>query len=1111
MSNKVHIYLAALYLATGLASAPAVSAPVVDPETQPALVLAPYVARNDDLSQGQTNAYRPWFENGSWQGDLIEYTLATDGVRTTDVLVGDNPADGGVTNWSARAQFDAAEDANTTWWQSRAIYSTNGSGLGTRISFLWNELSASQKAALDPEAAADPSLNGAFDSPVLNYLRGDRSQERDQAGGIFRIRYNLLGAIINSTPSYASYPVDGDPYAEERVYVGANDGMLHAFDAKTGDEVWAYVPSMLMPKLSRHGDVPYDIVYMVDGETRYSSAVTGYDDDDNIVRKRILTAGLGAGGKGLFALDVDSPDEPALLWEIHAATSGVGDDIGQIHGRPAVARIGGTLAASAAYVVTGNGFASANGRAVLLRIALDGTVSSIVADAGPENGLGAPTLLDLNNDGLVDYAYAGDLKGNLWRFDLNANSASKVFAAGVSKPITAAPDVARHPFGGIMVYFGTGSVLSMADAANEDQQTIFAIRDLRTGEVSTDDLVAQTLSVESAYEKQLRVATDNVVDYDQVAGWKVDLPVTSERLIGRPQVRGGRLQFVTTITSGDYPAGWLMQLNYLSGASSDTALFDISGDGALDSSDAVTIADVGQKYPVGRYLGDGNFSQPVLLRLRQGIDVSYINGLLLPFAPLVGAELIFGGNIDVTTDSPSGPVVSKVAGYPNPDAIYPAGDGIGNNVDGHVHGYDKLHNVKYVDFFELEPRRGMWRLDAALDGSGDAIAIERELSRVTEVNAPGTGTVGFGNSQKFIVSLTNADLSQGVDLQIGCRTWNAAQYQAMITHQLVNLGRTPSQLQDTYHGNASLIFTIDDILNADCGDTSGTLRLNVVDRVGKDGVLHATLPGCVNDTTNWDGEPKSAGEIWHITPVQESSGNGFRWRNGALTAQLLKVNSDDSSAYTLQGSGQPTYKLRGDTIHGGAYARGFVPTANGRNIDSLITGNQSGLLYELTMFWHHGDMFDFQQSGQPPKCYGDSVYSANTAIDVRGINLGQYQSLIDDAGQALIEEDYAGALGALSLALAAGDEEAVANALVNLGTLLQDAALMAYHRLRFYAPGVVPVQHLLEIDKRLGEGGGSVADDQTPAEVEDITQDDNPIRGPNFVPGRRTWIDLVPR
>src|SRR5690606_31664314 len=123
-------------------------------------------------------------------------------------------------------------------------------------------------------------------------------------------------------------------------------------------------------------------------------------------------------------------------------------------------------------------------------------------------------------------------------------------------------------------------------------------------------------------------------------------------------------------------------LNYLSGASSDTALFDISGDGALDSSDSVTVEDVGQKYPVGRYLGEGNFSQPLLLRLSQGIDVSYINGLLLPFSPLVGAELVFGGNIDVTTDSPSGPLPPETSdGYPKepPDhrAVSVAADGIG--------------------------------------------------------------------------------------------------------------------------------------------------------------------------------------------------------------------------------------------------------------------------------------------------------------------------------------------------------------------------------------------------------------------------------------------------
>lgn len=1097
------------------------AAPVVDPATQPALVLAPYVPKNSDLLLGPTKAYRTWFENGGWQGDLIEYNLSADGVRTTDVLVGANPADAGISNWSARARFDAAESADSTWWQGRGIYTTNGTGLGTLIDFVWGDLTAAQKSALDPETAGTPSANDDFDSPLLNYLRGDRSLERDKAGGVYRIRYNILGALINSTPSYAAYASDDDPYASERVFVGANDGMVHAFDAKNGDEVWAFVPSMLMGKLAQHAKVPYDIVYMVDGQTRYANAFTGYDPDDgSVLRKRVLTMGLGAGAKGLFALDVDDADEPALLWEIHSANPDVGSNVGYIHGNPRIARIGGTPASSTSYVLTGNGYGSTSGKAVLFRIDFSGNVLSIVADNGTGNGLGPPALFDLNDDGLIDYAYAGDLKGNLWRFDLAANSASKVFAAGASKPITVQPDVARHPQGGAMITFGTGSVLSKVDADSVDQQTVYGVRDLRTGEVADNTLVTQTLSEATAFDKQLRLATDNTVDYTTHKGWKVNLPVSSERLITRPQIRGGRAQFVTTVTSGEYPAGWLMQLNYLTGGSSSSALFDISSDGQLTSADGVTV-DGTLHYPVGRFLGNGNFSHPTLLRLQRGIDVSYINGLLLPFSPLVGAELVFGGDIDVTTDSPSGPVVSKVAGYPNPDSVTPASDGLGNRIDGHVHGYDKLHNVKFVDFFQLEPRRGLARLDAAL-ANGQPINIIRELNRTTEVYSPGTSTVGFGNTQKFIVTLTNADLSKGVDLQIGCRTWNAYDYQKMITTQL-RAGTAPASLVDTYHGNQSLIFTIDDILNANCGETNGTLRLTVTDRVGKDGVLHATLPKCVNNTADYDGNPKPvSGTVQqlnpHITPVQESSAKGWRWRNGALTAQLLKVNSNNTSAYTIQNGCAPTYKLSGTNMDGGAFAQAYVPNATSggqacKSLSSLVTGNASGLLYELTMFWHHGDLYDFQQSGQPPKCYGASNYNANTSIDTRGINLGQYNSLVDAAGRALIEGQYAQALEALSVALGSGDEAAVNTAVVNLGTLLQNAALAAYHNLRSYAPGVVPTQHLLEIDRNLnnGGGGGGVADDQTPSEVDDVTQDDNPIRGPNFVPGRRTWIDLLPR
>ena len=1082
-----------------MAGGQAGAAAVVNPETQPTLTLAPYVAKNDDLSLGPTNAYRPWFENGAWQGDMIEYDLDSSGTRETDVPVGANPAESGINNWSARARFDALFPPITVDvpvsenWKNRAAYTVSEDGQAT-ILFRWGLLGTTQREELDPDTAA-LGTTGAYDSPVLNYILGDQSQERDKAEGIYRIRYNQLGAVINSRPAYAAYPTDSDPYATERVFVGANDGMLHAFDAKTGNEVWAYVPSMLLGKLERHGIVPYNIVYMVDGELRLSNVVTAIANGVS-VRKRVLTGGLGAGGKGLFALDVDSPDAPSVLWEL----SGSDPDIGYIHGRPNVAPVpldgGGRVAA----VLTGNGYGSVGGRAVLLKIGLDGSVDKVVLDNGPNNGLSSPTLIDLNNDGVVDFAYAGDLKGNLWRVDLATNSAVKLFAAGDARPITVEPELARLPSGRLMVYVGTGSLLSAQDASNTDAQAIFAIAD--TGSlVSESDLLVQVLSEATFNDKLLRVSSENVFDPEVHLGWKVVLPVESEKLLGRPQLRGGRIQFVSTVTAGTYPEGWLNQLNYQTGGSSGAPLFDITNDGILSDADAVD-----GDYPVGRFLGVGNFSQPMLLRLGQGIDVSFVNGLRLPLPPS-GQGLLFGGNIDVTSDSPSGPAVEPASPYPNPDNIFGESDGLSGNVDGHVHAYDKVHGVNYVDFFALEPRLGLARLDAVLTTDGLPVVAEPELNSVVDRGdkAPNTAVADLGPDQKFIVALTNADLSKGVELQIGCRTWNAYEYQNMLTAQLKS-GTAPKDLKDTWHGDQSLVFTLAGIQGESCGDTgAGTLRLTVTDRVGKDGVLHATLPSCVNNTTKYDGiTAKDPDTHPHITPVQEASAKGFRWRNGALTVQLLKVGSDGSSSYDLQDANDLPVYNKGN---GGVYASAF--TVSSKKVASVLTG-PSGLLYEMSMFWHHGDMFDFQQSGTPPVCYGHPNYNANTAIDLRGINLGQYEALVSDAGQVLIEEEYAAALAAIAAALAAGDEDALNVALQNLGVLLQDPELANYHNLRSYAPGVVPVQHLLEIDRLLGDGAGGVAIDQTPAEVDDVSQDDNPTRGPNFVPGRRTWIDLRP-
>jgi hypothetical protein len=145
--------------------------------------------QNVDLSISNNHAYRPWFENGAWQGDLIEYDLATDGTRTTDASVGSNPPLASGNNWMARTVFAARENPSgdgmtfTTYWQDgasgRNIFTVGSTG--SQADFLWSNLSDAQKTTLDPDTFL-LGTNGAYDSPILNFVRGDRSNEKGQGG-----------------------------------------------------------------------------------------------------------------------------------------------------------------------------------------------------------------------------------------------------------------------------------------------------------------------------------------------------------------------------------------------------------------------------------------------------------------------------------------------------------------------------------------------------------------------------------------------------------------------------------------------------------------------------------------------------------------------------------------------------------------------------------------------------------------------------------------------------------------------------------------------------------------------------------------------------------------
>ena len=349
---------------------------------------------------------------------------------------------------------------------SRRIFthdSTESSGSDGNL-FNWAGLSAAQKTA----------LGGATDGPtVLAYLRGDASNE-ERNGGTFRDRSTtVLGDIDHSSPVYVDTNPDGDPNTNDgsrTVYVGANDGMLHAFDADTGVEQFAYVPlGVDFSKLKTLSDPEYVHHYSVDGELAVSTRI-------QTPGKNILVGLMGRGSKSVYALDVSDPTTfgtSNVLWEF------TDPDLGNALGEPIITKLNNGETG----VIFGNGYNSATGRSVLfvLNIETGAVIKKFdtgAGDTGPnDNGMATPRGWDANRSGTFDFLYAGDLLGNVWKFDLNAASTaswaigvggSPLFVAtdagGARQPITGGIAIGLHPITfQRWIFFGTGRYMTSGD------------------------------------------------------------------------------------------------------------------------------------------------------------------------------------------------------------------------------------------------------------------------------------------------------------------------------------------------------------------------------------------------------------------------------------------------------------------------------------------------------------------------------------------------------------------------------------------------------------------------------------------------------------------------
>jgi type IV pilus assembly protein PilY1 len=583
------------------------------------------VATNSTRLDTNTLIYQAQFRSDDWTGMLLAYRLETTGVL-------------GAEQWDAADSIPAHAQRN--------IFTRND--IGAPIEFLWDDLGDPQKVALNqrPNGTAD-----AFGDERVAWLRGDRAQEQ-QSGGIFRNRSVVLGDIINSDPQfvgaqnfgYEALPLGtagrdtyqafrqskiGDPDSdgtftvlEPMIYVGANDGMLHGFDAATGAEHFAYVPSTLIPELNELTEPGYQHRYYVDGQVFVGDAHVDIDGLGTPDWASVLVGTTGAGAKTVFALDVTDPHsftEDDVLWEFTDA------DLGHVTGQPAIARMAdGTWVA-----VFGNGYNSTTESAMLFIVRLADGVLLRKIDTGVvgDNGLSTPSLL-ADGTRTIQSIYAGDLKGNMWKFDVsNVNPASwgvayaaPLFTArdadGTPQPITAPAEIGRHPEGGYMIYFGTGKFFETGDnivGADPQVQSFYGIWDDSAAiSYPVDDreaaLVGQAIVWEgmpAGSQFAVRVTTQNLLDWDVDHGWYIDLESPApigERVVSLPILRGGRIIFPTLIPSANPcefgGTSWLMEIEAISGSRLDVSPLDITEDGNIDAGDLVTVVIDGQTVTV---------------------------------------------------------------------------------------------------------------------------------------------------------------------------------------------------------------------------------------------------------------------------------------------------------------------------------------------------------------------------------------------------------------------------------------------------------------------------------------------------------------------------------
>jgi type IV pilus assembly protein PilY1 len=544
-------------------------------------------ARTQSGDRMYMGLFRPKSGGGMWAGNLKKYGVSSADGSMLDATGAPATGGDGELSTNAKSYWDGVPSGATvarggvgelllTRSTARTIYTnTPVTTLLADLTHATNRFQTSNALLLGTMlglAATDTTGR----TKLINFIHGLDSYDEDADGNTSEKRDWILGDIIHSSPLVVSYGTNNG-----LVLVGANDGMLHAFDDATGQELWAFIPDVVLPNLKN----------LVPGAT---SAKQYFVDSSPKLRvvggKKYVVFGLGRGGSAYYALDISNKTAPKLHWRI--TNTGNFPNLGLTTSEPSFMKVG-----NAEMVFVGAGYntnwddpartsasSSNTGRGVyVINLTTAGSGALLAGSRHAYLGgsidvvPGNVAVLDVTGDGNLDRAYVGDLRGQMWRINASLTT-TKLFTTPSGLRIFHGPDVVRDQ-GFLTVLFGTGDRSNPLRTDREDR--IYAVRDRSASSPNLDegDLEDVTTRVR---QNGSSAEQDLIDDIDEEDGWYIRLNERSgEKVLASPTAFFD--VFFTTFTplSGPCDSGGdarLYALKYETGGIPDLTV-DPDGDG----------------------------------------------------------------------------------------------------------------------------------------------------------------------------------------------------------------------------------------------------------------------------------------------------------------------------------------------------------------------------------------------------------------------------------------------------------------------------------------------------------------------------------------------------